>query len=97
MLLYNRDGDEMSKSDKQLKRLLSFPKDFTFAELETLLTGLGFKLSNAGGTSGSAVRFINMETNQIIRLHKPHPSPILKKYILKFIINELKRGGYING
>jgi len=87
----------MAKSEKLLKRLLSYPKDFTFDELNTLLSGYGFKLSNAGSTSGSAVRFINKKTGQIIRLHKPHPSPVIKQYILKLIIDELKKGGYMNG
>ena len=87
----------MAISKKLLERLLSNPKDFTFKELGTLLSGYGFLLSNAGGTSGSAVRFINEKTGQIIRLHKPHPSPVLKQYLVKFIINELKQGGYLNG
>ena len=86
----------MGKSDKLLKRLLSNPKDFTFDELETLLTGIGYQLSNSGGTSGSAVRFINRETGHIIRLHKPHPSPVLKQYIVKFIISELRQEGYLH-
>jgi hypothetical protein len=86
----------MARAKKLLERFLSEPKDFTFGELETLLTGFGFRLSNAGGTSGSAVRFINRKTSQIIRLHKPHPSPVLKQYIIKFIISELKQGGYLN-
>jgi len=85
----------MGRSDKLLKRLLCNPKDFTFDELETLLIGIGYKLSNAGSTSGSAVRFINRETGHIIRLHKPHPSPVLKQYIVKFIIDELKQEGYL--
>ena len=86
----------MAKSEKMLKRLLSNPKDFTFDELEALLINLGFQLSNAGNTSGSAIRFVNRKTGQIIRLHKPHPSPVLKQYIVRFIINELKNGGYLN-
>jgi hypothetical protein len=86
----------MARSEKLLRRLLDSPTDFTFGELETLLSGLGFRLSNAGGTSGSAVRFINSKTGQIIRLHKPHPSPVLKQYLVKFIIEELKQGGYLN-
>ena len=86
----------MSSSSKLLSRLLSRPKDFTFKELETLLLGLGFELSNAGSTSGSAVRFINRATKQVIRLHKPHPQPELKLYLIKFIIGELKKGGYLN-
>ena len=86
----------MAKSKKLLQRFLNNPKDFTFDELETLLAGFGFRLSNAGATSGSAVRFINFETGHIIRLHKPHPSPVLKQYLVKFIINELKQGGYLD-
>jgi len=86
----------MAKNTKLMKRLLNSPKDFTFGELETLLKGLDFQLSNAGVTSGSAVRFINLKTGHIIRLHKPHPSPVLKQYLIKFIIKELKHGGYLN-
>ena len=87
----------MGKSDKLEKRLLNSPKDFTFAELETLLKGLGFELSNAGGTSGSAVQFVNRKNGHIIRLHKPHPSPELKPYLVKYIVSELKQGGYLDG
>ena len=86
----------MSTSDKLLRRLLSNPRDFTFGELETLLTGFGYQLSNSGSTSGSAVRFINRETGHIIRLHRPHPSPVLKQYIVRFIIGELKQEGYLH-
>ena len=86
----------MAYSKRLLQRLLNNPKDFTFKELETLMFGFGFQLSNAGATSGSAVRFINHKTGQIIRFHKPHPSPILKQYLVKFIINELKQGGYLD-
>jgi hypothetical protein len=57
---------------------------------------MGFKLSNAGSTSGSAVRFINSKNGHILRLHKPHPSPELKQYLVKFVINELKQWGYLN-
>jgi len=87
----------MAKSKKLLMRLLSNPKDFTFGELETLLAGFGFQISNVGSTSGSAVRFINNKTGQIIRLHKPHPSPVVKQYLVKFIVKELKQGGHLNG
>ena len=87
----------MSKTERLLKRLLDNPKDFTFRELETLLTGFGFQKSKTGETGGSAVRFINYGNGHIIRLHKPHPSPVLKQYLVKFIINELKQGGYLNG
>ena len=86
----------MRKKDKLLIRLLNNPKDFTFDELTTLLKCFNYKLSNAGSTSGSVVKFINPATKHIIRLHKPHPSPVLKQYLVKFIISELKRGGYLD-
>jgi len=86
----------MSKSNKLRARLLSKPSDFTFKELETLLLGLGFSLSNAGGTSGSAVRFINKDNGHVIRLHKPHPKPELKSYLINNVINELRKGGYLS-
>jgi len=86
----------MSKSAKLLERLLRKPADFTFKELEVLLSGFGFALSSSGKTSGSAVRFINHETRQIMRFHKPHPSPELKNYAINYVISELKKGGYLN-
>jgi len=87
----------MSKSDKLLERLLQRPKDFTFKELENLLLSYGFELTNAGRTSGSAVRFINHKNRHIIRLHKPHPQPELKPYLIKYVITELQKGGYMYG
>ena len=46
------------KKEKLLARLKSNPKDFTFEEMETLLTTLGFEKSNKGKTSGSRVKFM---------------------------------------
>ena len=86
----------MSKLEKMKLRLLSEPKDYTFDELETLLKSLGFILNNAGKTSGSAVNFINPETKQKFKFHKPHPKPIIKEYLIKDIISKLKQGGYLN-
>ena len=86
----------MSRLEKMKSRLLSEPKDYTIKELETLLKNMGFILSNAGKTSGSAIKFIHAKTNYIINLHKPHPSPIIKSYLMKDIISTLKQGGYLN-
>ena len=38
----------------------------------------------------------NYKTNRIIYLHKPHPSNIVKKYILIYVIEELEKGGYLS-
>ena len=95
--MYTIIGGYMSKSGKLLERLLLRPEDFTFDELESLLVGLGFELSAAGKTSGSAVRFIHHNKRHIIRLHRPHSQPELKPYLIKMVIGELKKGGYLNG
>jgi len=83
----------MSKKDKQVARLLSKPKDFTFDELSNLLKALGYIKDNKGKTSGSRVAFINPANSNIIRLDKPHPNNILKSYLIKYVINKLKEGG----
>lgn len=64
----------MSKKDKLLKRLKSNPSDFTYNELRTLLNYLGFVENNKGKTSGSRVIFFSKSLNEVIKLHKPHPS-----------------------
>jgi hypothetical protein len=79
----------MSRKDKLLKRFLSKPirKDLTFDELSTLLISCGYlKLEG----SGSAVKFYNREKDNLINLHKPHPSNILKVYLVKQIQEKLK-------
>jgi len=80
----------MSKKGKLIERLLSKPKDFTYDELRTLLTHLGYEESQTGKTSGSIVAFIHNDSKHIIRLHKPHPNNELKQYQLEQIIDELK-------
>ncbi|HPB82495.1 MAG TPA: type II toxin-antitoxin system HicA family toxin [Spirochaetota bacterium] len=80
----------MSKHEKLLKRFLSKPKDFTYNELMTLLSGLGYSECTGGSTSGSRVAFINNKNQHIIRLHKPHPHNILKSYQIELIEEELR-------
>jgi hypothetical protein len=84
----------MSRKEKLLSRLLSEPKDFTYDELRALLNMLGYKEDNMGKTTGSAVRFIN-EKKHIIKLHRPHPGNIVKRYIIKMLIEELSKEGWI--
>jgi hypothetical protein len=81
---------DMSTKEKLIERFKKLPKDFTFDELCTLLSGLGYEPSNKGKTSGSRVRFINQTLKSIIDLHKPHASgsPV-KETALKEIYNNL--------
>lgn len=85
----------MSRKEKLLLKLLSKPKTFTYNELESLLRGFGYQEIEIGKTSGSRAAFYNEKTKLIIRLHKPHPSNILKKYQLDLIEQELKNKGII--
>lgn len=70
----------MSKKDKLIKRLLKKPKDFTFDEMESLLSYFDYELKQGG--TGSGVKFMKIGSNDVINFHKPHPNGILKWYIL---------------
>ena len=83
----------MGKLEKLISKLKSKPKDFTYNELKTLLRGLGYEEFNKGKTSGSRVCFVHADDKHIIRLHKPHPGNILKRYQVNEIFDELKRKG----
>lgn len=85
----------MSRKEKLLIRLLQKPNDFTYNELETLLSGFGYIEMKTGKTSGSRVAFFNEQTTHVIRLHKPHPSNILKSYQVLQIIEVFKKIGII--
>ncbi len=78
----------MSKKNKLLTKFLEVPpkKGLTFNELETLLISCGF--SKIEG-SGSAVKFYHKEKDVLINLHKPHPSNVLKVYLIKQMQSKL--------
>lgn len=85
----------MTQKGKLINRFLSLPKDFTFDEIETLLSGFGYTKNNKVKTSGSRVAFKDKVNTPII-LHKPHPDSIVKKYALKQVFEELVKAGYIS-
>ena len=84
----------MSSKDKLIARFLTMPSDFTFDELERLLTILGYTKSNKGKTSGSRIVFKDKEGHPIM-LHKPHPGNIVKLYALRQVLEELQSKGYL--
>ena len=73
--------------------LIKLPKDFTFAEMTSLLSYFGYQLKQGG--TGSGVKFVKSDSNEVINFHKPHPNGILKQYILKQVIEKLKKDGLI--
>jgi hypothetical protein len=79
----------MTRKEKLIKRFLSRPKDFTWEELVSLLSGLGFEDVSTGKTGGSRRRFFN-EEGVIITLHKPHPKNVLRRYQIEQIIQILQ-------
>jgi hypothetical protein len=81
----------MSRIEKLINKLLSRPIDFTWDELGKLLRFYGYEEIKTGKTSGSRKAFIKDSSNHVIRLHKPHPGNILKKYQIDRIIDELKK------
>lgn len=80
----------MTKKDKLIERFLKEPKDFTYNELKILLKNIGYKEYQLGKTSGSRVKFYNKVTNKKFKIHKPHPSNIIKPNLLRFIKEQIQ-------
>lgn len=78
----------MSKKDKLIARMLSFPTDFHYDELVRLLGYFDYHETSTGKTAGSRKNFSHPSGAQI-RLHRPHPGGIMKKYQLKQIKDQL--------
>jgi len=84
----------MSKLEKLVQRLLSFPKDFTWEELSKVLAYFGYLEIKTGKTGGARRKFADKKKN-IINLHKPHPKNIMKEYQIRQVVDHLKERGYI--
>ena len=81
----------MGKKEKLIARLKTKPKDFEFDEAVTLLKQCGYKLTNAGKTSGSVTGF--KKGNRLYKLHKPHQRKELLSYQIISLIIELTEEG----
>lgn len=84
----------MGTRDKLIERFKRIPNDFTFDELERLLSVFGYVRLNKGKTSGSRVIFKGPNGFPIM-LHKPHPGNIVKIYALRQVLEELKDKGLL--
>ena len=85
----------MSQHNKLLQRFLARPADFRFDEMSRLLKGCGYEEIKSGKTSGSRVAFISRISGHIIRLHRPHPGNIMKKYQMDLVEEALRAKGII--
>ena len=79
----------MSKKEKLLSRFLNVPGDLTWGELVTILRFLGYNPLSNGMTDGSRRKFVNIDGRAIF-IHEPHPSRIVKKYVIRLIIEHCK-------
>ncbi|WP_316801495.1 type II toxin-antitoxin system HicA family toxin [Pedobacter frigidisoli] len=85
----------MGQFEKLEERFLSEPKDFTWEELMKVLKYFGFTPLKAGKTGGSRRKFSDA-AKHIVSLHKPHPSNIVKGYVIRQVIEQLKALGHLN-
>jgi hypothetical protein len=83
----------MSKKEKLLQKFLATPlkKNLTFSELETLMNSLNYQIIQG---KGSRIKFYNKKTKDLLCLHKPHPSNILKTYQISLIQQKLISNNY---
>jgi hypothetical protein len=84
----------MSRHKKLIERFLTKPKNFTWDELVTMLHGFEYELTKGSKTGGSRARFVH-ERLPPITLHKPHPSPLLKRYQIEQLENFLREEGLV--
>lgn len=82
----------MSRFQKALDRLKSKPRDFTWRELQTIMSHFGYEELRGGG---SRRKFTNPKTRISVSLHEPHLKPILKMYVVELIIEHLKEEGLL--
>ena len=84
----------MGTKEKLIERFKQLSSDFTFDEMERLLSFFGYVKSNKGKTSGSRVIYKN-GAGRPIMLHKPYPGNIVKAYALRQVFEELKEAGLL--
>jgi hypothetical protein len=84
----------MSQIGKLVVRFLCRAKDLTRKGLILILRFYGYEALPPGKTGGSRVKFSDRR-KRIISLRKPHPTPIVKLYVIEQIISTLKENRQI--
>jgi hypothetical protein len=81
----------MSKKQKLIQKLLS-ANTFKFSEIRNLLLMLGYMEIQG---NGSRLKFDNGKPEDLINLHKPHPSNEMKAYAVKQVREKLQKVGLL--
>lgn len=79
----------MSKKDKLIEKLNNHNATWQWKELVSLLIHLGYEQEQG---SGSRVKFDNGNAEDLINLHKPHPSNEVKAYVIRQVREKLQQG-----
>lgn len=82
----------MSKRDKLVERIKGKPKDLRWEEVVTLCEALGFETISG---NGSRFKFYHKKLDFSLFFHRPHPSNIVKNYVVKQLLNSLTERGLI--
>jgi predicted RNA binding protein YcfA (HicA-like mRNA interferase family) len=84
----------MSKHEKTLTKLCvqPTPTDIKWSDLKGALESLGYQELKG---DGSRRKFIFPETKEVISLHKPHPQPEVKQYVIRQVVEQLRLHGRI--
>ncbi|RDL44694.1 type II toxin-antitoxin system HicA family toxin [Marinomonas piezotolerans] len=79
----------MGKQEKIQKKIFAKPTcaNLTWSEAKSFLESKGYRELQG---DGSRVRFVHDETQDVIRLHKPHPGNELKKYAVEQLQEKLE-------
>ena len=85
----------MGTKEKLIERVLSFPRDFTYDEAKRLFGIFGYRENTKGATSGSRVEFISPDGQTSFILHKPHPAKMLKAYVVRGIVEHIRKNQLI--
>ena len=81
----------MSQKDNSIARLKTKPKDFTIAELDSLMSKCGCRKTQRGRTSGSAISYVHEKSKRVLKIHSPHPQKELKPYMINAVLEFLEQ------
>jgi len=82
----------MGRTEEMLTRLKGIPSDYTYRELVTLMSRLGFSEDTKSG--GSHMGFVNSK-NQVVGAYRPHEKNTFSKSMLRQIVKQLVEYGVI--
>lgn len=85
----------MGTKEKLIGRFLTLPKNFTYDEVKRLFGLFGYSESDKGSTSGSRVEFVSANGKNSYIMHKPHPSNIMKGYVMKQLLAYIRENKLI--